>query len=258
MARRLALFLDGTTDTEAGNTNVWRLKSLCALEDPKGIEQKVFYSVGVGTTRDEKIRGGALGFGIDDVVVAAYECLIENYEQDDEVFVFGFSRGAYTARSLSGFVSRCGLITLGAPVSVKQLYDRYRRGNDVKTIRELLEAGDRAGFDIEERWVVQYCLPVDIKFTGVWDTVAALANSTYWAALTGGDHHFLDANLRGRSFSPTTRWRSTRTGACSMRRFSPYTPRRMSPSCSPETSRMWSSAGSAGRTATSAAAITAT
>ena len=184
--RRLALFLDGTTDTEAGNTNVWRLKSLCALEDPKGIKQKLFYSVGVGTARDETIRGGAFGFGIDDVLVAAYEWLIENYEQDDEVFIFGFSRGAYTARSLAGFVSRCGLITLGAPVSVKQLYDRYRRGDDVKTIRALLEAGDRTGFDIEERWVVQYCLPVDIKFTGVWDTVAALANSTHWTALTGG------------------------------------------------------------------------
>ena len=194
--KRLALFLDGTTDTEAGNTNVWRLKSLCALEDAKGVEQKLFYSVGVGTARDETICGGALGFGIDDVLVAAYEWLIENYEQDDEVFIFGFSRGAYTARSLAGFVSRCGLITLGAPVSVKQLYDRYRRGDDVKTIRELLEAGDRTSFDIEERWLVQYCLPVDIKFTGVWDTVAALADSTHLAALTGGDHHFLDANLR--------------------------------------------------------------
>jgi uncharacterized protein (DUF2235 family) len=165
-------------------------------QDSDGVEQKVFYSVGVGTARDEKIRGGAFGFGIDDVVIAAYEWLIENYEQDDEVFVFGFSRGAYTARSLSGFVSRCGLITLGAPVSVKQLYDRYRRGDDVKTIRELLEVSDKSGLDVEERWVIQYCAPIEVKFTGVWDTVAALANSTHWTALTGGDHYFLDANLR--------------------------------------------------------------
>jgi uncharacterized protein (DUF2235 family) len=116
MARRLALFLDGTTDTEAGNTNIWRLKSLCMNGlAPDNIEQKIFYSVGVGTARDEKIRGGAFGYGIDDVVVAAYEWLIENYEDKDEVFIFGFSRGAYTARSLAGFISRCGVIKLGAP-----------------------------------------------------------------------------------------------------------------------------------------------
>ena len=57
--------------------------------------------MGVGTARDEKLRGGAFGFGIDDVVVAAYLWLEENYEDGDEVFVFGFSRGAYTASGLN-------------------------------------------------------------------------------------------------------------------------------------------------------------
>lgn len=196
MSRRLALFLDGTSDTEAGNTNVWRLKSLCSATSTDGKEQRLFYSVGVGTARDEKYRGGAFGFGIDDVVVAAYQWLIENYENDDEVFVFGFSRGAFTARSLAGLVSRCGLIRLGAPLSIKQLYDRYRRGNDVPTIHELVAMPDRSGFDLEERWIVQYCQPIDFKFVGVWDSVAALANDIPFKSLTGGDHHFLDANLR--------------------------------------------------------------
>jgi uncharacterized protein (DUF2235 family) len=197
MTRRLALFLDGTTDTEAGNTNVWRLKSLCvngvALDT---IEQKVFYSVGVGTARDEQFRGGAFGYGIDDVVVAAYEWLIENYETEDEVFIFGFSRGAYTARSLAGFISRCGVIKLGAPLSIKQLYDRYRQGDNAPTVHELLRETDRSGFDTEENWVVKYCAPIEVKFTGVWDTVAALANIAHLADITGGDHRFLDANLR--------------------------------------------------------------
>jgi len=197
MTRRLALFLDGTTDTEAGNTNVWRLKSLCVNGPaPDNIEQKIFYSVGVGTARDEKIRGGAFGYGIDDVVVAAYEWLIENYEDKDEVFIFGFSRGAYTARSLAGFISRCGVIGLGAPLSIKQLYDRYRQGDNALTIHELLEATDTAQFDIEEKWIVKYCVPIEVKFTGVWDTVAALANTAHLADITGGDHRFLDANLR--------------------------------------------------------------
>jgi uncharacterized protein (DUF2235 family) len=194
MTSRLALFLDGTTDTETGNTNVWRLKSLCQFHGSDGVEQKIFYSVGVGTARDEKFRGGMFGFGIDDILVAAYLWLIENYEVGDEVFIFGFSRGAYTARSLAGLISRCGLISLGAPLSVRQVFDRYRRGDD-RTIRDLINLKDKSGLDIEERWILQYCLPIDIKVIGVWDTVAAL-NDIHLAALTGGDHNFLDANLR--------------------------------------------------------------
>ena len=150
----------------------------------------------MGTARDETIRGGAFGYGIDDVVVAAYEWLIETYQDDDELFIFGFSRGAYTARSLAGFISRCGLIKLGAPLSIKQLYDRYRQGDNAYTVHELRAQTDKSGFDIEESWIVKYCIPIDVKFTGVWDTVAALANVTHLADITGGDHRFLDANLR--------------------------------------------------------------
>ena len=197
MAKRLALFLDGTTDTEAGNTNVWRLKSLCASGTaPDNVEQKIFYSVGVGTAQGETIRGGAFGYGIDDVVVAAYQWLIETYEEGDDLFIFGFSRGAYTARSLAGFISRCGIIKLGAPLSIKQLYDRYRQGDNALTLPELLAQTDKSGFDIEENWMVKYCIKADVLFTGVWDTVAALANVAHLGDITGGDHSFLDANLR--------------------------------------------------------------
>ena len=127
--RRLALFLDGTYDEQRGNTNVWRAKCLCATNGTDGRDQLTFYSAGLGTTLGERIRGGAFGYGIDDVVIAAYEWLVETYQEGDEIFLFGFSRGAMTARSLAGLVSRCGLLELGAPLGVKQLYDRYRRGD---------------------------------------------------------------------------------------------------------------------------------
>ncbi len=196
-AKRLVVFLDGTTDTQSGNTNVWRLKALCASHDADGVEQKVFYSPGVGTTFGEEVRGDVFGYGIDDLVVAGYEWLVEHYEEKDEIFVFGFSRGAFAARSLSGFISRCGLIRLGAPLGVKQLYDRYRQGNAVLTIRDLIEPGvDRSKWGVEEKWIFKYCLPVDVKFTGVWDTVGAVATSDRLALVTGGDHSFLDVNLR--------------------------------------------------------------
>jgi hypothetical protein len=56
---------------------------------------------GLGTKFGEKIRGGMFGSGIDTAITSAYEWLMDNYEPDDEIFIFGFSRGAYTARSLS-------------------------------------------------------------------------------------------------------------------------------------------------------------
>jgi uncharacterized protein (DUF2235 family) len=110
-ARKLAVFLDGTWDRAFGNTNVWRLKSLCAPRP----DQLVFYSEGVGTSLADRLRGGVFGYGIDDQLTLAYQWLVENYHDGDELFVFGFSRGAFAARSLSGLISRCGLLKLGAP-----------------------------------------------------------------------------------------------------------------------------------------------
>ncbi|MBR0750152.1 DUF2235 domain-containing protein, partial [Bradyrhizobium japonicum] len=120
--KKLAIYLDGTFNTLNNNTNVWRLKSLTA-ETP---DQRVYYSQGVGTIRGEVVRGGVAGYGIDDEIIKAYTWLIENYDDGDEIFIFGFSRGAYTARSLSGLISKCGILRLGAPLSIEQLYARYR------------------------------------------------------------------------------------------------------------------------------------
>lgn len=195
--RRLALFLDGTWDKEEGNTNVWRSKCLCAPKDAAGIEQKIYYSEGIGTALGSDLAAGAFGKGIDQFIIAAYEWLVETFESGDEIFVFGFSRGAYTARSLSGFISRSGLIKLGAPLGIKQLYDRYKKGNLVRSIHELMERGaEKIPFSLEEQWMIRYCSPIPVKFTGVWDTVGAFAKTNLAKKITGGEHAYLDANLR--------------------------------------------------------------
>lgn len=69
-------------------------------------------SQGVGTVRGEVVRGGVAGYGIDDKIVEAYTWLIQNFDDGDEIFIFGFSSGAYTARSLSGLISKCGILKL--------------------------------------------------------------------------------------------------------------------------------------------------
>jgi uncharacterized protein (DUF2235 family) len=196
-AKRLAIFLDGTTDKSEGNTNVWRARSLCAAKDKDDREQRIYYAAGVGTQLGEIARGEVFGYGIDDQVVDAYGWLVENYDDGDNIFVFGFSRGAFASRSFSGYVSRCGVIRPGSPLGVKQLYDRYKKGNHVKTLHELLEPdADKSGYDLEERWMVRDCAPAAVTFTGVWDTVGSVATTGHLALLTGGDHSFLDTNLR--------------------------------------------------------------
>jgi uncharacterized protein (DUF2235 family) len=125
--RRLALFLDGTWNEVSDNTNIWRFRALFAPVGADGCTQLGYYSTGLGTKFGEKIRGGMFGVGIDTAITSAYEWLMEHYQLGDEIFIFGFSRGAYTARSLSGFVSKCGLLQSGAPLGVNQLFMRYRR-----------------------------------------------------------------------------------------------------------------------------------
>jgi uncharacterized protein (DUF2235 family) len=115
--KRLAIFLDGTWNTLNNNTNVRRLKSLSAETGDQG----VYYSQGVGTRRGEAARGGMTGYGIDDEIIEAYTWLIQNFDEGDEIFIFGFSHGAYTAGSPSGLICKCGVLKLGAPLSIEQL-----------------------------------------------------------------------------------------------------------------------------------------
>lgn len=198
-AKRLALFLDGTTDKSEGNTNVWRARCLCAAksEGENAREQKVYYAAGVGTQLGEIARGAVFGYGIDDQVIDAYGWLIENYEDGDDIFIFGFSRGAFAARSLSGYISRCGLIRPGSPLGVKQLYDRYKKRDAEETLQHLKAEGtDTSAFTLEERWMVRDCASPDVLFTGVWDTVGSVPTTSVLSAVTGGDQSYLDVNLR--------------------------------------------------------------
>src|SRR5260370_31356123 len=105
----------------------------------------------------------------------------------------------YTARSLSGFISKCGLLAAGGPLSVNQLYARYRRASSVTTIRDLLvdQKEGKMEFPLEERWMVKYSQAIDIDFLGVWDTVGALGLPLGHLPILGkGDMQFLNTGIR--------------------------------------------------------------
>jgi uncharacterized protein (DUF2235 family) len=189
--KRIAIFLDGTWNTLNNNTNVWRLKSLCAPDEP---QQLVYYSQGVGIRFGEKVRGGVEGYGLDIEIIDAYTWLVQVFETGDEIFVFGFSRGAYAARSVSGLISKCGVLKPGAPLSIEQLYARYRRRTD-RTIRQLQAGGPSSYAKLEERWIAGYCIPTNIKFVGVWDTVGSLGNPLTSLRRNVIRYLFLDTHL---------------------------------------------------------------
>ncbi|WP_293903348.1 DUF2235 domain-containing protein [Phenylobacterium sp.] len=118
--KRLAVFCDGTwNDTRMPHlTNVARLAKCVEPRGWDGRRQVVFYDTGVGVATgvspfvDQMVSllGGLMGSGLDDKIESAYRFLVLNYEPGDEVFVFGFSRGAYTARSLCGLIRKCGIL----------------------------------------------------------------------------------------------------------------------------------------------------
>ncbi|MBU2532915.1 MAG: DUF2235 domain-containing protein, partial [Alphaproteobacteria bacterium] len=120
--KRLALFLDGTWNDVSSNTNVWRMKALCNRKDGNDIEQRLYYDEGVAG-----VRGGGFGKGLGKNILQAYQWVVENFEAGDEIFIFGFSRGAFTARSVAGFIAKYGVVSAGGPLGIGQLYARYQQ-----------------------------------------------------------------------------------------------------------------------------------
>lgn len=172
--RRLALFLDGTWNTVASATNVSLLHGLVADADGE-IAQLRYYDPGVGTGRLQGFRGGAFGFGLGRNVVEAYEWLVRNYRRGDEIYIFGFSRGAYTARSVAGLIAKCGLLHDLTEVGAAELFGRYQKSAEMRPIYALKylarHGGDLTG---EERELLQVSRRVPIKMVAVWDTVGSL------------------------------------------------------------------------------------
>jgi uncharacterized protein (DUF2235 family) len=169
--KRLAVFLDGTWNDPTDNTNVWRLKTLVAPRGEDGVEQLAYYDAGVGTGRFEKLRGGIGGYGLSRNIREAYRWLIEHHNEGDEIFIFGFSRGAFTARSLAGLIATSGLPETGSPLRISDLYRRYR---DQRKPLHQLEFENSERVSEEEAWLRRYSKKVEIDFVGVWETVGTL------------------------------------------------------------------------------------
>lgn len=175
--KRLVVCFDGTwnsADTGECETNVARLaRSIHATQTTEGVHQIVLYLRGVGTTGHavERLLSGASGRGVDDNIRSAYMFLAQNYLpardvngtriEADEIFLFGFSRGAFTARSLGGFISTCGLLLRQKLDLLPEAWAVYRKEDTFENFCTT-HSRDSCHHDVK------------IAFMGVWDTVGAL------------------------------------------------------------------------------------
>ncbi|HWM12393.1 MAG TPA: DUF2235 domain-containing protein [Solirubrobacteraceae bacterium] len=170
--KRLIVCCDGTWNKpeQLNNgllapTNVSKLALAIAREDDQGTKQIVHYQRGVGTRAWEKLRGGALGAGLSRNVRDCYAFLVESYEPGDQLFFFGFSRGAFTARSLGGLVRNSGILLSHHRARIDDAYRLYRSPD---------KNSEPGGLEASMfRRLYAHELP-DIEFVGVWDTVGAL------------------------------------------------------------------------------------
>ena len=160
--RRLVVCCDGTWNDPRDGTNVRKLWESVA-RTPE--QPEPYYDEGVGAIVGQRILGGAFGQGLSRNIREAYRWLATHYQQDDELFFFGFSRGAFTVRSLVGFVRACGLLRADDLDSLDDAYDLYRKadGADAEELRAF-----RAGHN------VRTIDSLNVAFLGVWETVGAL------------------------------------------------------------------------------------
>jgi uncharacterized protein (DUF2235 family) len=215
MAKNLALFFDGTwnqpgsDEEDGGDTNVVRMFNAVQFQH-NGRPQVAEYFAGVGTRWYERVRGGAFGFGLDRGIREGYRWLLGHYEPGDDVYLFGFSRGAYTARSLVGLIRNAGLLVkieretpagrIPLPIEtvapegtdreldamIERAYELYRSRDNAAHPKGVMAQQFRAAFSRE----------IPIKCLGVWDTVGALGIPLRAFQWLNDDHHgFHDTKL---------------------------------------------------------------
>nr|WP_314257294.1 DUF2235 domain-containing protein [uncultured Devosia sp.] len=197
--RRLFFCCDGTWNhiESAYPTNVLKLARAIPGVANDGISQVVFYLEGVGTGRGtgtlakkiDRLGGGMFGWGLLQNVVEAYKNLVFNYRPGDEIYIFGFSRGAHTARSLAGMIRSVGILDRDRihmlPEAIKRYQNRGATGHP--------DAPENCAFrwensrsvttgGAEREWrklhhpetSLTEAVPLKITYLGVWDTVGAM------------------------------------------------------------------------------------
>jgi uncharacterized protein (DUF2235 family) len=181
MSKNVVVCLDGTGNQlkAKGNTNVVHLYQMLDISDRAS--QVAYYDPGVGTfsatgawtpvgRKASRLAGLALGSGLRTNLAQAYTYLMQHWEPGDKLYVFGFSRGAYTARALAGLLHRAGLLRPGSDNLVPYAVGVYARSKQAWT-RDDWRQIDK--FADSFSWDADGSRSVPIEFMGLWDSVKA-------------------------------------------------------------------------------------
>lgn len=194
--KRIAIFCDGTWNTpdkeEKGKlcqTNVVKMANAMSSKSGDGACQKLYYDSGVGSEGGwfKRVFDGATGTGISKNIMQAYGFLVRHYDPGDELFFFGFSRGAFTVRSLAGLIRNSGILDLKYIDKIEQAYDLYKARGEKFHPRSEAAVLFRKTYAVEEI--------TRIRFIGVWDTVGALGNPLMFNKIVSRRNEFHDPEL---------------------------------------------------------------
>jgi uncharacterized protein (DUF2235 family) len=168
VSKRIILCLDGTNNQyDATNTNVVKLY---AMLDRAAADQIAYYQPGIGTMAPAGMWSKfhrwfitrldlAVAWLLEDHVTLAYRFLMRYYEDGDRIYIFGFSRGAYTARVLAAMLYKVGLLGMGNEELVPFAWDIFKR---------------KYGDEIYKGFRHTFGRKVEIAFLGLWDTVSSV------------------------------------------------------------------------------------
>jgi uncharacterized protein (DUF2235 family) len=182
MSKRIIFCCDGTWDNSGKNTNVYKIYKAAQVS----ADQIPLYDDGVGSDGNpiDRLTGAAFGFGLFQKIKDAYSKISQVYEEGDQVYLFGFSRGAYTARSVAGMIAVCGLPTKDfSDDVVEKAFSAYRAPKDQRPalLQQLSASCDL--FD------------APITMVGVWETVGALGIPSVFGGVDPILYGFLDTTL---------------------------------------------------------------
>ena len=192
--KRIVILCDGTwnhpDETTEGipvPTNVVKLAEAVSRIG-NGVLQQVYYDAGIGSSGSmiQRVYDGATGRGISAKIQQAYRFLVQQFEIGDELFLFGFSRGAFTVRSLAGLIRNCGILRRDALYILPVAFALYRSQRPSSHPRQREATLFRRTYAVED--------VTPIAFIGVWDTVGSLGNPLYLGGLSPSNR-FHDTNL---------------------------------------------------------------
>jgi uncharacterized protein (DUF2235 family) len=191
MKKRIVICADGTWNRPEEDlskdfpTNVLKLARAIKPIASDRVPQQVFYDWGVGSYYS-RVVGGVTGKGLHKNIMDDYRYIVQNYKHGDELFLFGFSRGAYTIRSLCGMINNCGIIKRPDASRIQEAFELYKKRGAVNAPDGKNAIKFRKSYSHISR---------KVKFVGVWDNVGAMGIPISFLGLFEDRDEFYDTKM---------------------------------------------------------------